>query len=138
MDKLCFAEEAMNYKEWLKVTRVDVVPIIVCAWQGDIEALSIVNTDFRGMTVARYAARIGYLYSIAVIPEARRTGLGERMVQKELACLKELGCVLVQAHTRTENEASQKMLAKCGFSPIQYVTDFYDDMEDAILWSRIL
>jgi len=130
LDKLCFGSEAMNFTEWLKVTNT--FPIIVCAYQDNDK------DHFRGMSVARYASGIGYLYSSAVVPEARRLGLGEKMVFKRLEILKQKGCVLVQAHTRTENEASQKMLAKCGFVAIQYVTDFYDDCEDAILWEKHL
>jgi ribosomal protein S18 acetylase RimI-like enzyme len=128
LDKMCFATEAMDFDEWLKVCNT--FPIIVCAWQDDDKE------HMRGMSVARYAAGIGYLYSSAVVPECRRLGIGERMVLRRLEILKEKGCTLVQAHTRTENEASQKMLSKCGFFAVQYVTDFYDDCEDGVLWQR--
>jgi len=130
LDKMCFGSEAMTFKEWLKVTMTH--PLICCAWHG------IDKDHFAGMSVARYAAGVGYLYSSAVVPDARRLGIGERMVQKRLEFLKLKGCHLVQAHTRTENSASQAMLTKCGFDAVQYVTDFYDDFEDAILWSRTL
>jgi ribosomal protein S18 acetylase RimI-like enzyme len=128
LDKQCFGSEAMTFKEWLQVTSSPV--IIVCAWEDPDK------DHFSGLSVARYAAGIGYLYSSAVVPEARRLGIGERMVRKRIELLEDLGCAVIQAHTRIENEPSQNMLRKCGFLPIQYVTDFYDDFEDAILWER--
>jgi ribosomal protein S18 acetylase RimI-like enzyme len=130
LDKICFESDAMSFEEWLKVSNT--FPIIVYAWQDDDKA------NPRGIAVVRYAAGISYLYSVAVIPEARRLGLGQRMLQKSLEIAKEKGCLEMQAHTRTENEASQKLLAKNGFKVIQYVPDFYDDCEDGILWSKLL
>lgn len=130
LDKICFESDAISFEEWFKVANT--FPIIVCAWQDADKA------NPRGMAVVRYAVGISYLYSIAVIPEARRLGLAERMLQKSLEIAEEKGCLEMQAHTRTENEASQKMLAKSGFKVVQYVPDFYDDCEDGILWSRLL
>lgn len=125
-DKKCFAQDGMTEEEWAKVIANNAY--VCCA----IEQPGIV-----GVAVAKYAAGIAYLYSSAVLPEYRGQNIGCWMVSDRIDYLSTF-VSKVQAHTRIENFASQRMLKKCGFVPIQYVTDFYGDLEDAILWERTL
>jgi ribosomal protein S18 acetylase RimI-like enzyme len=125
-DALCFDAEGMSEEEWAKVLESNAYACKA------VEGGKIV-----GVAVAKYAAGIAYLYSSAVLPEFRGQNLGCWMVNDRLQFLETVASK-VQAHTRIENFASQRMLKKCGFLAIQYVTDFYGDLEDAILWERTL
>jgi ribosomal protein S18 acetylase RimI-like enzyme len=87
-------------------------------------------------SLARYAFGIGYLYSNAVLSQYRRQHIGENLANWRMTALLGAGICTFQAHTRLDNQASANLLMKLGFRPIQYVTDFYDDNIDAILWSK--
>jgi ribosomal protein S18 acetylase RimI-like enzyme len=89
-----------------------------------------------GYALARHGFGVGYLYSNAVLPLHRRKGLGQLMFDYRFRYLENHGCSIIQANTKTDNEESGNLLLKNGFKPVQYVTDFYDDNIDAILWSR--
>lgn len=129
-DSLCFGSEAMSESDWEKV------------FENENSYVFVHNPDgiVTGIAVARYDAGIGYLYSNAVHPDHRGKGIGTYLVAMRLEFFKQEHhrCARVQAHTRIGNKASQAVLAKCGFEPIQYVTDFYDDFEDGILWEKRL
>jgi len=91
-----------------------------------------------GYALARYGFGVGYLYSNAVLPEYRNKGIGSSLLSVRCERLMDLGCKTIQAHTKLDNKASASLLRKASFIPIQYVTDFYDDNIDAILWSKTL
>jgi ribosomal protein S18 acetylase RimI-like enzyme len=89
-----------------------------------------------GYCVARYAFRVGYLYSTAVLPEYQGRGLGRMLLNWRLDELERNNCRVIQAHTMLDNIRSGALLNKAGFIPVQYVPDFYEDNVDAILWCR--
>lgn len=88
-----------------------------------------------GYSLERYGFGMGYLYSNAVLPEFRNMKIGSTMTVQRMTELHALGCRTIQAHTRLDNEASAYLLRTYGFSEKSYVTDFYGDNNDAILWS---
>ncbi len=126
-DEVCFGDEGMSAEEWLQV----------------LDEKSVVfrherNGNTVAIGVAKWDAGIGYLYSVATLPEFRKQGIAAKLTANRLEFLRGAGCVRVQAHTRIGNEASQAGLRKAGFVAIQYVTDFYGDFEDGILWEKML
>jgi ribosomal protein S18 acetylase RimI-like enzyme len=127
LDSLCFdASAAMSAEEWQ--TLLDKNPFVVCEFSaGELVAAG----------VAVHAAGIGYLYSLAVAPKYRRHGVGKQLTNARMEYLA-ARCSRVQAHTHTNNLPSQNNLKSFGFNPIQYVPVFYDDMEDAILWQKVI
>jgi ribosomal protein S18 acetylase RimI-like enzyme len=125
-DALCFDAEGLSEEGWEKVLESNAYACKA------VEGGKIV-----GVAVAKYSAGIAYLYSSAVLPEFRGQGIGIWLVRDRMNFV-ETFASKVQAHTRIDNFASQRMLKKCGFLAIQYVTDFYGELEDAILWERTL
>lgn len=121
--------DQIKQREWAKLLHFSV--FYACAAKvGDVIA---------GAAVVVVAAGIGYLYSYAVIPEWQRRGIGSRLLKQATEVCKDKGkCVKIQAHTRTHNLPSQTLLIKAGFVAVQYVTDYYADFEDGVLWEKAL
>ena len=127
IDEACFGEEKMSFDEWFSAIVNDNTYIV----------LASVDNVFVGAAVARITPfKIGYIYSYAVLKECRGYGIATLLLGDCLRELKERNCSLIQAHTRIDNEPSGNVLRKANFHPIQYVPDFYDDFQDAILWQQ--
>jgi ribosomal protein S18 acetylase RimI-like enzyme len=124
LDSLCFGSEAMTTEDWKK------------ALTGNFKVFKeFRNGKCVGLAVVKWDVGIAYFYSNAVHPQFQGQGIGTTLVKERLSFIRDF-CYMVQAHTRIGNQASQAVLANSGFYPIEYVPDFYDDFEDAILWQR--
>lgn len=123
-DKKCLDHDAMTEEDWIAV-----LSSLATVFYASI------NGDLVGCAVAKWTGfGIGYLYSSAVLADYRGNGIGSQLVKARVQYLWTKNIARVQAHTRVDNLASGAMLYKCGFTAIQYVTDFYGDYEDGILW----
>jgi ribosomal protein S18 acetylase RimI-like enzyme len=126
IDEECFDNEAMTVEEWEKVITMPGVEIFYSKDDEDniVGAAVLIITAFK----------IAYLYSNAILPKYRRQRRGYTLLLERLNRVHNEGIVQIQAHTRVNNIESGELLRKAGFNPIQYVPDFYDDFQDAILW----
>ena len=100
---------------------------------SQIAIKAVIEGKMVGYALARHANRIGYLYSNAVLYPYRNKGIGYALLEHRCHLLWEK-CDVIQAHTRTDNKMSARLLLKYGFKAIEYVTDFYDDNVDATKW----
>jgi ribosomal protein S18 acetylase RimI-like enzyme len=75
-----------------------------------------------------------YFYSIAVTEKFRKLRLATKLFH--LAIENEIAVGVINSHCHVDNEASIALHKSLGFKTVQYVTDFYGDYEDAIMWER--
>jgi ribosomal protein S18 acetylase RimI-like enzyme len=68
-----------------------------------------------GSIMAGYDGHRGWLYSLAVLPEYRRRGLGSRLVQHAEEHLKALGCPKINLQILKGNEAVESFYQKLGY-----------------------
>jgi len=68
-----------------------------------------------GSVMAGYDGHRGWLYSVAVLPEMRRTGLGAKLVEEACSRLRRLGCIKVNLQIVSSNHAVEAFYAKLGF-----------------------
>jgi ribosomal protein S18 acetylase RimI-like enzyme len=101
--------------------------------QSKIAIKAIFADKMVGYALARYANKVGYLYSSAVLPHYRNKGIGTSLLQERMHRLWR-ECNVVQAHTRTANREAIKLLSKVGFIARGYEPDFYHEGVDATLW----
>lgn len=106
---------------------------IISASQIGLKA--IYDGKMVGYALARYANRIGYLYSNAVLYDYRNKGIGTMLLNHRMHLLWNY-CDIVQAHTQVNNKESARILARIGFKPVQYVPDFYSEGVDATMWEN--
>ena len=76
----------------------------------------------------------GHVTSVAVHPEARGKGYGERIVEHMMRQAAELGVVFLSLEVRQNNLAAQRLYKKMGFKKAGIREGYYDDTkEDAIV-----
>ena len=76
----------------------------------------------------------GHVTSVAVHPEARGRGYGERIVEHMMRAAAELGAAFLSLEVREGNLAAQKLYKKLGFKRAGLKEGYYEDTkEDAIV-----
>ena len=95
----------------------------------DIARKSIV-----GFIVARQMAGEIHVNNVAVRPESRRLGIGQRLLRAVLAWGRETSSTQAVLEVRAQNTAAQKLYAACGFEVIGRRRRYYKaPVEDALL-----
>jgi ribosomal protein S18 acetylase RimI-like enzyme len=72
--------------------------------------------------MAGYDGHRGWIYYLAVAPEARRTGLGRRMMQAAEAWLRARGAPKIQLMVRNDNAGAVGFYERLGFERQDVVT----------------
>ena len=81
----------------------------------------------------------GYISNVAVSPETRRKGIGDKLVDAILYRAHQLGLSFVTLEVRAGNRAAVALYEKHGFQRVGLRKKYYDlPKEDAILMTRIL
>jgi ribosomal protein S18 acetylase RimI-like enzyme len=70
-----------------------------------------------GTAMAGYDGHRGWLYSVGVHPEARRSGVGARLVAEAERALAALGCPKVNLQVYATNAAGQEFWLSVGYAP---------------------
>lgn len=69
-----------------------------------------------GTIIAGFDGHRGWLYSLAVIPQYRRMGVGTSLVNKAMLELRKIGCLKVNLQINSENNEVIDFYKKIGFS----------------------
>jgi ribosomal protein S18 acetylase RimI-like enzyme len=69
-----------------------------------------------GTAMAGWDGHRGWLYSVGVHPEARRAGVGARLVAEAEAALTALGCPKINLQVLAGNEAAQAFWRRMGYA----------------------
>ncbi len=79
----------------------------------------------------------GYISNVAVMPAARRRGIGRTLVREMLARAETRGLSFVTLEVREHNEAAIALYAGEGFLPVGRRRGYYErPREDALLMTR--
>ena len=74
--------------------------------------------------------------SIAVVPEARRRGLGSALIAYTLDEAKTFGATIVSLHVRISNKTARRFYERCGFTQSRVRHDYYQEPhEDALIYA---
>lgn len=135
IDQVCFvegiaySEREMNYF----LGRPSAVRI-VGEETGRIQGF-IVADRFRPR---RSQQSMGQIITIDVLPDARRTGLGSRLLTAAEERLKQVGCTYVSLETAVDNQAAMRFYKKHGYVGLKILPNYYLDSIDALLMSKKL
>ena len=95
---------------------------------------STAQKSIAGFIVAREMANEIHVNNVAVRPEYRRRGIGERLLQEVLAWGREKHATQAVLEVRAKNVAAQKLYEACGFQTIGRRRLYYrQPLEDALL-----
>lgn len=92
-----------------------------------------------GFVVAQPSRAIGRILTLDIAPEARRMGLGTRLMEEIEPCLRSRGCREVYLETAVSNEAAIRLYHKLGYTILRTLPDYYSSHSlDAFLLGKLL
>ncbi|HEX5831817.1 MAG TPA: ribosomal protein S18-alanine N-acetyltransferase [Gemmatimonadaceae bacterium] len=92
-----------------------------------------------GYVVAWFAGGDGEIANVAVAPEARRQGVGARLMDAALAAARRRGVEQLFLEVRESNVAAQALYASRGFEPVGRRRQYYrKPTEDALVLRALL
>jgi ribosomal-protein-alanine N-acetyltransferase len=90
--------------------------------------------EIKGYLLARAVAGEGEILNLAVAPEARRHGLGGRLLEAGIDALAAAGAREVFLEVREQNVAALQLYQRRGFRPVGLRARYYrNPVEDAIV-----
>lgn len=92
-----------------------------------------------GFAVGQQPRRgLGHVVTIDVLPDARRTGLGTRLMQEIESRLKADGCETIFLETAVDNLPAIRFYKRLGYSVIKTIPRYYLGKIDALMMSKEL
>lgn len=91
-----------------------------------------------GYVAASISAEAGHIISIAVKPESRGKGIGEKLLERLLEELKGKRVSTAFLEVRVSNKAAINLYRKLGFRESHRVPRYYSNGEDCIMFVREL
>ena len=91
-----------------------------------------------GLVLARVAADEAEVLTLAVIPEARRQGIGARLLNAVLRLAEARGARAAFLEVSIGNTAAIALYARAGFTPVGRRARYYADGTDALVLRRAL
>jgi len=81
----------------------------------------------------------GYVTNVAVLPQYRRQGIGERLMREAVSGAKDRGCDFLSLEVRVSNEAAIRLYERLGLHMMGRRKNFYrDPAEDAYIYTIML
>lgn len=136
IDQLCF-ETGIAYSRrelaWYMKLR-GAFTIVGEARKGPRDKWKIV-----GFAVGQQPRRsLGHIVTIDILPEARRTGIGSRLMQEIETRLQVDGCETIFLETAVDNTAAIKFYKRLGYFIVKTIPRYYLDKIDALMMSKDL
>jgi ribosomal protein S18 acetylase RimI-like enzyme len=97
--------------------------------EGKIVGFVVVDQDRQGQ---------GHVITIDVLPEARRSGLGSRLMAAAEERLRTRGCSVVFLETAVDNTAALAFYKRHGYTLIHTIPRYYLDSIDALVLAKNL
>ena len=92
-----------------------------------------------GFAVGQQPRRgLGHIVTIDVLPDARRSGLGSRLMEEIEKRLQADGCETIFLETAVDNTAAIKFYKRLGYFIVKTIPRYYLDKIDALMMSKEL
>lgn len=105
-------------------------------------AFSLVFEDSQGIAAFLVAERsrrgLGHIITIDVLPRARRSGVGSKLLGTAESRFKEKGSEAVLLETAVDNDAAIRFYKRHGYSVLKTIPRYYLDSLDALLMGKRL
>jgi [ribosomal protein S18]-alanine N-acetyltransferase len=135
IDQACFAEGiAYSAREMRHFLNRPLAIRIVGESEGQIKGF-IIADRFRPR---RSQQSMGQIITIDVVPDARRTGLGTRLLNAVEEKLRAAGCIYVSLEAAVDNLAALTFYKKHGYTGLKILPNYYLGSVDALLMGKKL
>jgi ribosomal-protein-alanine N-acetyltransferase len=135
IDTACFAEGiAYSVREMRHFLSLRTAARIVGELNGQIQGF-IIADRFR---TRRSDEWMGQIITIDVVKDARRSGLGSRLLSAAEEKLKAGGCAYVSLEVAVDNLSAMRFYKKYGYTGLKILPRYYLDSIDALLMGKKL
>lgn len=86
----------------------------------------------------RKRTTVARIYSLAVAPEARGQGIGQKMMEKAESLAKEHDCRTLRLEVRMDNMDAIRLYNRCGFTDTAVIPGYYEDGAHAFVLQKVL
>ena len=135
IDQLCFVSGISYTEEELEFFLARSSAITLVAEEKGSVAGFIIADRVRSR---RAATLIGHIITIDVLPEARRSGLGSRLLSAAEQALKKAGCENVSLEVAVDNAPALSFYKRHGYAVLKVLPRYYLDSIDGLLMGKKL
>ncbi len=92
-----------------------------------------------GYAVAQPSRKTGRILTLDISPEARRLGLGYRLMQECEQRLRDVGCGEAYLETAVDNDAALRLYHKLGYQIVRTLPGYYPShsLDAFLMWKRL-
>ena len=130
LEHAAFDGDRISARSWRRLLASPSARVLVCRTNDSLQGACVVLRR-KGSSVAR-------LYSIAVTPAARGSGLAARLLSAALAYARQAGCAVLRLESRRDNTPAHRLFQRHGFVPSGRKNGYYADGQDALCFQRDL
>jgi len=91
-----------------------------------------------GYVIVRLIKGRGHVIALAVAGSHRRRGIGSSLLARGLEELRRRGAGSVWLEVRASNVTAQRFYLSQGFERLATISNYYDDLEDAVIYTMPL
>ena len=128
LEQQCFTEDRLSRRSFRRFLDMPQDRLIVAEHGGRLLGYCLV--------LMNAATRLARIYSIAVSPEARGQGLGERLVRQAEQEAAEAGRIVMRLEVREDNAGAINLYRRLGYRQFGTYRDYYEDHGDALRFER--
>lgn len=130
LEERCFASDRLSRRSFRRMIARKTSPLIVADVDGVLQGYVLVLFH-AGTPLAR-------LYSVAVAPEARGSGIGRELVSAAEDRARLNDCVALRLEVRRDNAAALALYHALGYRQFGVQEDYYEDHMDAVRMQKSL
>ena len=130
LERSAFDTDRISTRSWRRLLVSPGARVFVCRSDGTIAGACVV--------LHRKSASVARLYSLAVAPLSRGSGLAARLLAAALSDARQQGCAVLRLESRRDNAGAHRLFQRHGFTPSGTKPGYYQDGEDALCFERDL
>lgn len=111
---------------------------LVAELNGEVVGYVMCRVEYgRSLVGERFIVKKGHVISLAVLPEARRRGIGTALMKRAMEAMKNVYKVSeYYLEVRKSNTPAISLYRKLGFKTVNIIPRYYHNGEDAYLMAR--
>ncbi|WP_404363364.1 ribosomal protein S18-alanine N-acetyltransferase [Marinobacter sp.] len=128
LEKQCFTEDRISRRSFRRFTEMPRDRLVIAERDGQLMGYCLV--------LMHAATRLARIYSIAVSPEARGHGLGEKLIREAEQQAVEAGRIVMRLEVREDNARAIALYRRLGYRQFGTLRDYYEDHGTALRFER--
>lgn len=130
LENRVFSADRLSARQWRHHLSSDAASVLVADRDGAAVGAAVV--------FFHAAHRIARLYSIAVAPEARGSGLGDALLESAERIARRRGSASMRLEVRADNAVAQRLYERRGYRRFGVRRGYYEDGADAMRYEKTL